>query len=496
MQTGGGHLMAQFSEQLEKYIKLRKITYTQVAEQVGKDRTLIHHLARGTRKPTSVELIEKLASVLMLSPEEYEEFFHLGQKARLGEEIYARRQAIQKMLLDISLPEAYPPLIVTGDKSASKLPHICESAAQVRVLLKTLIDQESTLPNGYIRFLGQPNQNFLLYLIQCASAVSSLSIQHILCLDHDPRASTTNIDNFSAIISSLFTIKNYEAFYFYGTLPTYHSYLSPFPILFLTSTCALQINIDYTAAIIHTGSAYRLLNSFFEQSLKHCQPLVYKIDALSQYVNAQSSFMDNIGAGKEDHFFVLVPDFCCTSFLDQEILNAHLIKNIPNREMLISAILNRGQDSLTGLFKCPNVQYYTKKGVLRFLNTGRFSECPDEFYTPFSPAFRTKILKRSIETAEKSELFQPRLYDHSTLPFLDTLSVTANTNRVAFCINNKTSQPNFVFLSLQEQSISFAISDYFSGLLEYPAVYSKADTLEWMKQALTQYCQENDLELP
>lgn len=488
-------MMARFSEQLKTYIQLRSLNHAQVAQRAGVDRTLISHFVRGTRTPGSLELIEKLSAALMLSPEECKEFFRAAQIAHLGEDVYLRRQAVQAMLLNISLPEETAAAEPPSEPPDITLPQVCEGAAQIRALLKTLIDLESTQPNGEIRFLGQPEQEFLIYLLQCASSMASLNTQHIFCLDHNPRAGVANMANFGLILSSLFTAKHYKAFYFYGTLPAYHSYLSPFPTLLLTSTCAVQINADYTAAIVHTGPAYHLLDSVFQQARKNSRPLVHRIDMLEDYIDRQATFMHNIQAGKDDCFYVLIPDLGCTSFLTKDILQEHLMPQLSNREQLISAILKRSEDSLRGVLNYPMVQYISKPGILRFLDTGRFFECPDKFYTPLSPVHRARILKRCIEAAESADQYQLRLYDARALPFGHALAVTVNFNNAAFSIHSKRNFSDFIYLSVDEPSVSSALSDYFAGLLDNPAVSSKTDTLAWLKMTLAQFYLKNNVDI-
>lgn len=86
--------MSQFSKQLEAYIMQRGVNYVQLARRTGIDRTLLHHLVRGDRRPSGPEQVERLADALSLSPAERKEFVRLGRIARIGEEVYGRRLAV------------------------------------------------------------------------------------------------------------------------------------------------------------------------------------------------------------------------------------------------------------------------------------------------------------------------------------------------------------------------------------------------------------------
>lgn len=478
--------MSEFSKRLGEYIVQRDINYVQLSRRTGIDRTLLHHLVRGDRKPSGPEQVQKLAEALVLSPAERKELVLFGKIAQVGEEVHYRRLAVQEMLLHISLEEslpATPPL----EQAETPLPAICQGPAQVQTLLKQVIDRECSRPDGSIDFLGQPDNTFLMQLLQIASAFQNVHVRQILCFSNGLRAATENVRMLSRVISNLLSGRNYEAYYYYGYLDDIQSGIIPFPILLVTSSCALQISPDYSTAILSAGPTYSLLRTHFQSALTECRPLAHPVQDLTGCLQNYQPFWEKIQKDAQEQFYYLVPEYSCTAFLDREILETALVSKLPNREQMIEALITGSEQSLKGVLDYPLVQYITREGVQAFLQTGRFSDCPDDFYHPLSPAHRTRILERSIACAMESETYQLRLYDHTALPFSESLALTASLEGQAINMNCKLRSSGFLSLNLQESTVSGAIVDYLSSLLDTPVVASKEETLGWLKASLAEF---------
>lgn len=182
-----------------------------------------------------------------------------------------------------------------------------------------------------------------------------------------------------------------------------------------------------------------------------------------------------------------MPEYSCTAFLNPEILETYLVQDLPDREHLIAALTDSSKKSLKGVREYPLTQYITREGVYSFLQTGRFSDCLDEFYQPLSPLHRAYILERSIACAKESDTYQLRLYDHDLLPFSNTLIVSTSAEGKVVNINCKSPTAGFVSLNLQNPTIAAAISDYLASLLDTPMVSSKEDTIRWLESALKDF---------
>ena len=478
--------MSLFSDYLSTQIQRKGIAYSRLAQLSGVDRTLIHHMAQGRRKPSGLDVAERLAIGLALTPEEREELLRRCRIAQVGEQTYLRRQAVQKMLCGVSVTGCWgrpaPPAVADFTP-----PPVCRGAAQVRVLLQRLIDQERTAQGGRIDLLGQPENDFLLQLLQSASAGSALPIRHILCLDNGADAEEINLRCLGHLLPALMASGNYEAHHYYSTLSSATERMTPFPVLLLTNTCAVQLNADYTAALVSTGPAFHLLEEHFQESLQRTYLLARSVDDLRQYLGNYGGIWDHIRSGTTETFLNLVPDLCCTPFLEREILEDHVVRALPGRAAIVEHLLQLSQKSLIAVREYPLVQYLCLEGVQRFLQTGRFSEAPDVFYTPIAAPYRARILQRILQEARAAEHYQLRLYDRSLLRFPEALSLTVGIGNQTVCMNCKGTGSSFTALSLQEPGLTSALSDYFFSLLEHPAVLSKQESLDQLQALLDDF---------
>lgn len=199
------------------------------------------------------------------------------------------------------------------------------------------------------------------------------------------------------------------------------------------------------------------------------------------------AFLGKGSEGRAGAFYYLVPGYSCTAFLNLEILETYLVQDLPNREHLIAALTSYSQKSLKGVREYPLTQYITREGVYSFLQTGRFSDCPYEFYQPLSSFHRAYILERSIACTKESGTYQLRLYDHDSLPFSNTLVLTTSAEGKVVNINCKSPTAGFVSLNLQNPTIAAAISDYLASLLDTSMVSSKENTIRWLESALKDF---------
>ena len=469
--------MSLFSEYLGRQIAQKKINYTQLAQRSGVDRTLIHHLVQGRRRPSSPEVAERLAAGLALTPEEREELLRRCRIAQVGEAAYRRRQSVQEMLCGISTAGDWEDIGAAPAEDLA-LPPVCRGPGQVRALLVRLLRRERALPQGRIDLLAQPDNGFLLQLLQSAAAGSPLQIRQILCFDNGPDGEEANIRCLGRVLSTLLTSQRYEAYYYYSALTGTTGRMAPFPVLLLTSSCGVQLSRDYTSAIVTTGEPFSLLEAHFQRCLKESRLLVRAVDDLARYVSSYQPLLGQAQSRGQESFFSLVPDLCCTPFLDREIMEAHMVQSLSRREDLVEHLLQLSQGGRQILRDFPLVQYLCREGVERFLATGRFSEAPDAFYHPLSPDCRRTILRRLLQTAQESEGYQLRLYDREALPFPEALSLTVGLEGQNVYINWRVPGGGFTALSLQEPTIAGAVADYLSSLLESPAVASKAESLD------------------
>ena len=108
------------------------------------------------------------------------------------------------------------------------------------------------------------------------------------------------------------------------------------------------------------------------------------------------------------------PDFCITPLLDYDILSSNAAPNLPNKELLIQAVLNHYNMDYSKFYN-----FITMESLDRFVKDGTIYEIPRTYLKPINLDGRIKLLKKikdNIETAKyyKSYIFNPTKLEYNS----------------------------------------------------------------------------------
>ena len=96
--------MPDFATLLSEHIHNKNIKTYALAQYCNLDRSNMYKIIKGQRKPSSLEMVEKMCKFMHLSPSEQadmEESYHI---ALIGRENYYRRKAVQQFFEEFRIP--------------------------------------------------------------------------------------------------------------------------------------------------------------------------------------------------------------------------------------------------------------------------------------------------------------------------------------------------------------------------------------------------------
>ena len=97
-------IMPDFATLLSEHIHNKNIKTYALAQYCNLDRSNMYKIIKGQRKPSSLEMVEKMCKFMHLSPSEQadmEESYHI---ALIGRENYYRRKAVQQFFEEFRIP--------------------------------------------------------------------------------------------------------------------------------------------------------------------------------------------------------------------------------------------------------------------------------------------------------------------------------------------------------------------------------------------------------
>src|SRR5699024_165829 len=153
---------------LSRHVHGKNIKTYALAQYCGIDRSNMYKIINGKRKPTSLEMVHKMARFMHLSPAEEQELEEAYQITVTGYDNYCRRRDVMNFFSEFILStEALPSFKYGEDQPAGgQETALLASPAEVRQALFRMISSEmSRQTDGHIQLLVQPDASFLIDLI-------------------------------------------------------------------------------------------------------------------------------------------------------------------------------------------------------------------------------------------------------------------------------------------------------------------------------------------
>lgn len=481
--------MSSFSDRLKHHIERRKMSTSELSRLSGIEYSFLHRMTTGKRLPAKLQTVDKLCQLLSLTTEERDDLRTQYEIARVGEDIFRRRQSVSHMLEELSFPAADSPSLPAAHRQP--LPASCSGRSAVLALVHQIAAREALLPYGRLRLIAQPGQDDAFptrTLGLITSAVPSLEIQHLLCFDNRAQMEFHNVDTFAPLLPLLFSSGRYHVFYFYSDRESLFGHLALFPNLLLSSQYALLMSPDYTSALCFTypASSFTLLQRRFEECFQNCYPLSRPDDHLSRlepYLGACSSSGDDL-----DLTFFLSHTIFAVPFLTREVCDRLLRPDLSNRTEILRRILDYTH-SFRQFHQEAICYLSTLDGLRGFLNTGLLPEFPEHLVRPLPLADRVHLVRRFLDHAAGMQSLNCglRFYDTDHLLFSPSLKCLCRQNLSQAELILCHPRQGLLSVTVLEPMLSSAISDYFHALLGTRMVLSATESLERAEELLSEY---------
>ncbi len=458
--------MSEFSYVLSRHVHGKNIKTYALAQYCGLDRSNMYKIINGKRKPTSIEMVHKMAKFMHLSPTEEQELEEAYQITLVGYDNYYRRKEVMNFFTEFNLSAAALPSFnykAEHDVDNSEI-SLLYSPTEVKQTLFHIISAEmSRRGDGHIRLLIQPDASFLINLISAESQTDiGIHIEHIICLNNNtettPSQKNYNLNCLKQILPLYGSCRNYECFYYYDDISARTGKLTLFPYMVITSQCICLLTAGLDRGyVMQSAPSHKMFTEIFDEYRKASTILLNQISSVVKQLTYVENILRECGTG---FCFQMTP--CFTPFITLSMAEKYITPETPGRSVFIERFHNyikklnvwHGQEKASCIF--------SYDGVRRFMETGKINEYPKDVYRPFDMHDRVYLIKKLIQSCKT--LHYRMLRDSIGNPEHELYLFVNQQNGYLMFSSPYNSHP--VYLNIEEPGLLFTFYDFCENLEE------------------------------
>ncbi len=458
--------MSDFSELLNRFVRGRGVSVTQLARSCGIHPPTLHQYMNGKRALHNDAELESLSAALQLTPAEYEQLSEAYSVLQLGPERSAERRKIRWLLR--SLPEIerrYGSVGVTPEFHPYEISHDCavlRSETEIQAVLFSLF--ADALQRGEELAVMLPPENELLYnlFLLLGHFPSESVIRHVICMESGRcTGKITNIERAYYVVQYSTSVARYTAGYYYGHPDERFGNESLMPGLILTENSALRLSPDCrTAILFRNPEILRCYREQFQRVEQLCRPLLtHQVTPLSLSTHHNDVLQTDTILPLSR---LISGGLCASAFLTDEIIREYLNPEIPNCQEVLASLLELTRTVQAYKRARKTVIILNQESVRSFAQTGYLTEYPRLFMAkPLSKAHRRILLEKMLQACAegwyqmiflKNCVFPVKPHWDVGIMFRNILSISV--------VSDTLSRD----LRFNEQGVCRAFEDYFDDL--------------------------------
>ena len=475
--------MSKFSEFLESCVHNSSYNITQLAKLSGVNRTHLQKILIGERFLNNEELFDRLLSNLHLSWEKEQELRRLYRIEQIGEKRYEQMLNVIEFFKGFQKPAqiaATPSYTLIRANSQGTFS--IQGRNSILYYLQNALGNVKAIGKQDIFLLAQDSYPPLFEILASQLyGLHDIHLEHILYYQADDEADSNHfIQNMKLSRNILpLLLANID----YIPLAIYQGHLehqlsqSLLPYLYVDDAIVINFNADITSAMISFDKGliafYR--NLFLKQK-KKAIALTHSYqntDFFETYYNGMNQ------AHAKQYYLIYGP--CLLKHMPIEAIFQHVHPEYQTNNEFLSGL----HDYLVKIGQSLNsVNYFTKQGVLLFMENGRDFQIPSFLYEPTTLAERLyvlrKILKQNQEDNRADFLLKEEYFSFESILSISCYSPT----NIIFYYGEDMDKSTFFF---KENSLNHCIYDFLANLWDPEMVYSVEETNAFYEEVIQHY---------
>ena len=473
--------MSVFSELLKTYTERCGMTVVSLAKQCGVDRTTLHKIISGERRPPNNDFVLKLSRLLMLSSSERDKLTEQYEISLVGDELYKRRRNVSEMIRKLSdlgsavdiEPSAFYPMKRENVKAHS-LYH-----SRQELLRACYSYFAAELEQGCdISIIAQPVEELCNFLKYVSAYYNKSSIKHIFCLDNGSGSGEANAHNlglFPGICELAYLYSGYTPMYYYDCVDSHINSATLLPVVIIGKSFVMCADNELENGMIFSmPDVVEFYSREFSKLEKMCYVFVERARNIAGMIGTGSSYHDYLLSLDEQPSLMLVSR--------EKGINEGLHLPAEQKKWFIEK-MNFLKERY---YKSDYKVIFSVDGLRRLMTTGIVKELPGEICSPLSLQERIWVLENMIEKTEQG-IYNFRVIESGVSPS-ERLRINLDTDGAVHFVLR--SRGEYVFMTVGEQSVKIAMNDYFTHLFESGKIFDKGRSIEIMRGVLAETKEE------
>lgn len=413
--------MIGFSKYLQSFMKRNEISMVELSKETNIDRTVIYRYVKGTRVPSDINVVIRIADAMQMSIREKKHLLEEYDKLIFGEAMVYSFQYIQKLMKELEKLGREDNLLrnqwsavreLKIDTPVIELNTKEEIVNYILNLFQYVADQSDISDKIYL--VMQPVYHDIQKFIPQIFKNSNIKIEQVVCLEQNLNQSYENLQVLQEILPACFALSEYEIYYYYDVVNSHINRMSVMPNLLVIHDQVIQFDYKMKHGIVVKDAAYaKAMCKQYAAIRRDTCNLCVRGSATEIFYEYNQTM--GIIAG------MLSGQVCMGACIGREILEKNIYP-IPGKKEFIDSIIEIHGDweEMQYLHTSTRVDaivsYGSYRGVKDFMRTGRITELPDALYLPLSPEERRLVLQRMIVLVRLGKIRYRFISDEINLP--------------------------------------------------------------------------------
>ncbi|MCI9042045.1 helix-turn-helix domain-containing protein [Dubosiella newyorkensis] len=462
--------MKEFAEVYEEVSQGKSVRVYEMADFCQIAPQSLYQILNGKRKPTSRDLVLRIAEYLQLRPKEREKLVNSYFMTIIGKDVYIRRKSVTNFF--DSYKEGIGDLRFFRTSTIEELPNL--------MTISNTLDLAQLV---YNMFFETKKEVLCMYLPSTfpilANLVRSyekeggqLHIEHIFGINRqkqDTELENSTLRTLQNLIPIYMGTTDFKSYYFYEDMD---SFMYPFPYYILSHAGLIQIASDFKNAIlIKDEKIQSLYYAHFNAQRKYSTPFNVELTKSNQIMKNSLYYWQNNQESVVSYRYYpfLYP------LLDEELLKETTMGMDP--DFLAESI--EYMDCVRAKLEAyPSKLLFTFEGIQKFMKFGYLGDIDSMTENTFNLRDRKEIIGRLIDKYDEYGYVMLKGMFGGIDPLIQ-LMVTPSRGYVQIFNEHKQS----VFLGIRNEKVLFLFKDYLENIPEN-LVYTPQEAKQLLKRLL------------